>query len=231
MVAYIKEIEAQASSTNSIQQIAAGIAHEVRNPLTAVKGFIQLLKEENNHHYLNTMEKELDNALATLNHLLHVTKPDLDNEPTVPINLCQELDSIAYLFQEDLYKIKIEKSYLAPEVIITGKRNAWIKALFNLMKNAIESINVHGKIVIKQYIEDDLLHIEITDTGVGISEESLAILGTPFFTTKNNGTGMGLPQVFTTIHHHNGRISVQSEIGKGTTFHISLPIQNKTHTE
>jgi two-component system, sporulation sensor kinase A len=225
MVAYIKEIEAQASSTNSIQQIAAGIAHEVRNPLTAVKGFIQLLKEENNHHYLNTMEKELDNALATLNHLLHVTKPDLENEPTVPINLCQELDSIAYLFQEDLYKIKIEKSYLAPEVLITGKRNAWIKALFNLMKNAIESINVHGKIVIKQYCESNLIHIEITDTGVGISEESLAILGTPFYTTKSNGTGMGLPQVFTTIHHHNGRISVQSEIGKGTTFHISLPIK------
>jgi two-component system, sporulation sensor kinase A len=225
MVAYKKEIEAQAPSSHSIQQIAAGIAHEVRNPLTAVKGFIQLLKEENNHHYLNTMEKELDNALATLNHLLHVTKPELQNESSVHVNLCQELDSIAYLFQEDLYKIKIEKSYQDPDVMISGKRNALIKALFNLVKNAIEAINVHGKIILNQYIDNDYVHIEISDTGIGISEESLAILGTPFYTTKSNGTGMGLPQVFTTIHHHNGRISVQSEIGKGTTFHISLPIK------
>lgn len=207
-----------------IKQLSAGIAHEVRNPLTAVKGFLHLLKEEVNHDYIKVMEKELDKALSTLDHLLHVAKPDFQNEPSFPINLCQELDSIAYLFQEKLYNIKIEKHYRDDAIMMIGKRNLLIKAIFNLMKNAIEAIKDQGKIIIEQFFEDGWIHIKISDNGVGIPEESLAMLGTPFFSTKTDGTGMGLTQVFTSIHNHNGHISVQSEVGKGTTFHIRLPI-------
>jgi two-component system, sporulation sensor kinase A len=220
---FSREIEIHTPSTNSVQILAAGIAHEVRNPLTAVKGFLKLLNEEINHPYILTMEQELDKALNTLTNLLNVTKSDFHDEPSVPINLCQELDSISYLFQEKLYNIKIEKDYQHPEVMIFGKRNVLIKALFNLMKNAIESISHSGIIVLKQYIKDGDFNLKITDTGNGIPEENLTMLGTPFFTTKCNGTGMGLTQVFTIIHHHNGRISVQSEVGTGTTFHICLP--------
>ncbi|WP_442596428.1 ATP-binding protein [Neobacillus sp. D3-1R] len=209
----------------SIKQLTAGIVHEVRNPLSAVKGFLHLLKEENNPKYLHTMEVELDKALSTLNNLLHVTKPDFQDEPSFPINLCQELDSIAYLFHERLFNIKIEKNYADEAVMIVGKRNLLIKAFFNLIKNAIEAIKTHGKIIIKQYVEDSMVHIKITDNGVGIPDESLTMLGTPFFSTKMDGTGMGLTQVFTTIHNHNGRVSIESEVGKGTTFHICLPIR------
>ncbi|HLO12310.1 MAG TPA: ATP-binding protein [Pseudoneobacillus sp.] len=219
-----REIEVQTPSSNSVQILAAGIAHEVRNPLTAVKGFLKLLKEEMNHPYLITIEQELDKALSTLTNLLHVTKPDFHDEPSVPINLCQELDSVAYLFQEKLYQIQIVKDYQNPEVMVVGKRNGLIKALFNLMKNAIEAIDHDGNIVIEQYIMDGSFNLKITDTGIGIPEEKLTMLGTPFFSTKSNGTGMGLTQVFTIIHNHNGRISVKSEVGKGTTFHILLPI-------
>jgi two-component system, sporulation sensor kinase A len=221
---YSREIDAKMPSIDSIQILAAGIAHEVRNPLTVVRGFLQLLKEEMNHPYLPTMEQEIDKALSTLTHLLHVTKPEFDEEPSTPIDLCQEIDSVAYLFQEKLYNIEILKVYQNPGVLITGKRNALIKAIFNLMKNAIEAIRHNGKIVIEQYIKDGNLNLRMTDTGIGLSKEKLAMLGTPFFSTKNDGTGMGLTQVFKVVHHHNGQISVQSEPGIGTTFHIVLPL-------
>ncbi|MHC0037620.1 two-component system sensor histidine kinase NtrB [Pseudoneobacillus sp. C159] len=211
-------------SRDSVQILAAGIAHEVRNPLTVVRGFLQLLKEEMNHPYLTTMEQELDKALSTLTNLLHVTKPDIHDEPSTPIDLCKELDSIAYLFQEKLYNIEIVKLYQNPGVMVVGKRNALIKAIFNLMKNAIEAISHNGKIVIEQFVKDDRINLKITDSGIGIAKENLTKLGTPFFTMKRDGTGMGLSQVFSVVHHHNGRISVQSEIGKGTTFHICLPL-------
>lgn len=230
---FIRELSLQQPGANtyshfdkiaSIKQLTAGIVHEVRNPLSAVKGFLHLLKEENNPKYVNTMEVELNKALATLNNLLHVTKPDFQDEPSFPINLCQELDSISYLFHEKLFNIKIEKNYADEGVMIIGKRNLLIKALFNLIKNAIEAIKTHGKIVINQFVEEGMVHIKISDNGVGIPEESLTMLGTPFFSTKMDGTGMGLTQVFTTIHNHNGTVSIQSEVGKGTTFHICLPI-------
>lgn len=231
---FIREVSFQQPNPNtyshfdkiaSIKQLTAGIVHEVRNPLSAVKGFLHLLKEDNNPRYLNTMEEELNKALSTLNNLLHVTKPDFLDEPSFPINLCLELDSIAYLFHEKLFNIKIEKNYADEGVMIVGKRNLLIKALFNLIKNAIEAIKTHGRITINQYVEENMVHIEIIDNGVGIPDESLTMLGTPFFSTKMDGTGMGLTQVFTAIHNHNGRISVQSEVGKGTTFHICLPIR------
>jgi two-component system, sporulation sensor kinase A len=209
---------------SSIQQLSAGIVHEVRNPLTAVKGFLHLLKEESDHNYLSTMEVELNKALGTLNHLLHIAKPQLQDEPFTSINLCQELDSIAYLFQEKLYSIKFEKHYRDQDVMVLGKRNSLMKAFFNLYKNAIEAIQDHGEIIIEQYVEDEMFHIKITDNGDGITKENLSMIGSPFFSTKNGGTGLGLPQVYTTIQNHNGNITVQSEIGKGTTFHICLPL-------
>jgi len=84
----------------SIGQIAAGIAHEVRNPLTAVKGFLQLLQEEFSHRYLDIACSELDQAISTLQDLLQVSKPDLEEESYIAINLCSELESLLYLFQE-----------------------------------------------------------------------------------------------------------------------------------
>ncbi|MGE7760151.1 two-component system sensor histidine kinase NtrB [Peribacillus sp. NPDC097895] len=209
----------------SIGQIAAGIVHEVKNPLTSVKGFLQLLKESQPHPYINTMEAELEKALETLENLLHVSKPDLHEEPFVPIDLCKELTSVLFLFQEKLYNVEIEWDLRDSEKKVFGKRNLFLKAFFNLMKNAIEGIQGKGKIRIEHYYKSGQIHIKVSDTGVGISEDKVKLLGTPFFSTKSEGTGLGLTQVFTTIHKHGGNISVQSVVGKGTTFHIQLPVK------
>jgi two-component system, sporulation sensor kinase A len=211
----------------SLGQLAAGIVHEVKNPLTSVKGFLQLIKESHSHPYLDTMESELEKAFETLQNLLQVSKPDLQSEPPILIDLCKELNSILLLFQERLYSIEVVMDLRDSHMKFYGKRNLLLKSFFNLIKNAIEAITYNGKIKIEHYYNGGWIHIMVSDSGQGIPEDKLILLGTPFYSSKPEGTGLGLTQVFTTIHEHGGTISVQSEIGKGTTFHIQLPVKEK----
>ncbi|MFX3675023.1 MAG: nitrogen regulation protein NR(II) [Paenisporosarcina sp.] len=223
-----KEAERQLSDRAklaSIGQIAAGIAHEVRNPLTSVKGFLQLLKENHEHPYLTTMESELEKAIDTLHNLLQVSKPNLYAEPIIAIDLCKELSSIIFLFQDKLYNVEIEMDLRDPDKLIQGKKNLFLKAFFNLIKNALEAIPSKGKIRIEHYFEDGFVYVKISDNGVGVPKEKMNLLGTPFYSSKGDGTGLGLTQVFTTINEHGGTIKVQSELGIGTTFLIQLPIE------
>ncbi|MDT8863053.1 ATP-binding protein [Alkalihalobacillus sp. MEB130] len=209
----------------SLGQTAASIVHEVKNPLTSVKGFLQLLKESQSHSYLDTMESELEKALETLQNLLLVSKPNLHDEPFVSIALGKELESLLFLFQEKLCNMKVELNVRDAERTVVGKRSLLLKAFFNLIKNAIEAIPDKGMIEIEHYYENGWVHIKVRDTGVGIAEDKVKLLGTPFFTTKSDGTGLGVTQVFTTINEHGGGVSVQSVVGEGTIFHIRLPAE------
>lgn len=207
----------------SIGQIAAGIVHEVKNPLTSVKGFLQLLKENNPHPYLLAMESELEKAIDTLSNLLQVAKPDLYSEPITEIDLCKELTSLLFLFQDKLYDIEIETDIQDCDKHIFGKKNMYLKAFFNLIKNAIEAMPGKGKLRIEHYYQDNSMHVKISDNGIGIPKDKINLLGTPFYSSKSDGTGLGLTQVYSTINGHGGQITVQSVIGKGTTFHMKLP--------
>ncbi|MDR4890106.1 ATP-binding protein [Fredinandcohnia sp. QZ13] len=211
----------------SVGQVAAGIAHEVRNPLTAVKGFLQLLQQEEEHEYLDIAQSELNNALHTLNNLLQVSKPDLEDEDAQVIHLAAELESILNLFLDKLYEIELESDFQNTDATIVGKKNQFKKAFFNLIKNAIESIEGNGKIKITHRANDKDVFVTIEDSGVGIPKEKMNLLGTPFFSTKDAGTGMGLAQVFSVVYQHGGDISVDSELNAGTTFTIRLPKQLK----
>lgn len=215
----------------AVGQIAAGIAHEVRNPLTAVKGFLQLLKAERPHSYLDIASSELENALITMENLLNVSKPDFVNEEYSLVNLCSELESILYLFRNQIYKIQINKEFKNTDINVYGKKNQLKKAFFNLLKNAFEAIEDTGSVTIKQYVQDHDLVISISDTGIGIPKEKLCLLGTPFFTLKDYGTGMGLTQVYSTIYEHDGKIEVESEANVGTIFKIYFPIKNRVDIE
>ncbi|WP_409304086.1 ATP-binding protein [Peribacillus sp. SCS-155] len=208
---------------SSLGLIAAGIAHEIKNPLTSVKGFLQLLKESQSHHYLDTMESELEKALATLENLLQVSKPDIMDEPCVAVDLSEELTTLLYLFQEKLYNVKTELDLRDSGKTVMGKRNLLLKAFFNVIKNAIESIPHKGSIRIEHYYKNGRIHIKVSDTGQGVPADKVKLLGTPFFSTKHQGTGLGLTQVYTAIHEHGGNVSVESVVGEGTTFHIELP--------
>ncbi|MBL0388716.1 STAS domain-containing protein [Tumebacillus sp. ITR2] len=208
----------------SIGQVSAGIAHEVRNPLTAVKGFLQLMQQESPHVYLDIACTELERAIETLQNLLNVSKPDLDEEPYKPMHLCVELESILQLFQDQIYRVGIVKNLQDTDVLIYGRRNQLKKAFFNLLKNAHEAIEGDGKITVSHRRVGDRIVVRVEDTGMGIPTEKLELLGTPFFTTKNEGTGMGLTQVFSTIYQHGGKIEVDSVQGSGTVFEIHFPV-------
>jgi len=211
----------------SVGQIAAGIAHEVKNPLTAVKGFLQLLQQEHDHEYLEIAQSELENALITLNNLLQVSKPDLEDEEVQKIFLSVELESILNLFQDKLYDITIITDFKNMDVSIIGKKNQFKKAFFNLIKNAIESMDGKGTLTLTHKCEQDEIVVSIKDTGAGIPQDKLSMLGTPFFTTKETGTGMGLMQVFSVIYQHGGKIMVDSKENHGTTFIINIPLQGQ----
>ncbi|MFS0862249.1 ATP-binding protein [Fredinandcohnia sp. 179-A 10B2 NHS] len=215
------------SQLASVGQIAAGIAHEVRNPLTAVKGFLQLLQQEEGHEYIDIAQSELDNALVTLNNLLQVSKPDLEDEEYRAIHLAVEIESILNLFQDKLYDIDVITEFEHTDATILGKKNQFKKAFFNLIKNAIESIEGKGTITITHTSTHTDVIVTIEDTGIGIPKDKLNLLGTPFFSTKDSGTGMGLAQVFSVIYQHGGKIIIDSEEKIGTKFTIKLPKQHQ----
>ncbi|KHF36546.1 Sporulation kinase A [Paenibacillus sp. P1XP2] len=165
----------------SVGQIAAGIAHEVKNPLTAVKGFLQLLKEKNDANYIDIAQSELENAIDILQNLLQVSKPDLNNEPTEPIDLTVELESIIQLFQDQFYRVHLQRELRDSGNFIYGRRNQLKKMFFNLIKNAFEAIPDKGTVTIGHQASDNHITVYIEDTGSGIPKEKLSQLGTPFF--------------------------------------------------
>lgn len=222
-----ESLSSQLHRLSSMGQVAAGIAHEVKNPLTSVKGFLQLLQEKYTDTYLQIAESELDNAISIITDFLQVTKPDLNDEPFREMNIAAELESISSLFLDRLYEVTLIKEFKDTEITLYGQRNQLKRAFFNLLKNAFESIPDKGFIRIRHYVKDAQLVVSIEDSGIGIDNDKLPLLGTPFLTTKDDGTGMGLPQVYSAIYQHGGKVDVVSEIGKGTTFYIYLPIHKK----
>ena len=214
----------------SIGEMSAGIAHEVRNPLTSVKGFLQLLSREYNHQYIDIAQDELERAVNILNDLLAVSRPNPTNEPFVSMNIASEMESTLLLFQNQLYSIEVNKNFLNPTACIYGKKNQLKKAFFNLIKNAIEAMPKGGTLTLVQYREPQGVHITVEDTGMGIPKDKIPILGTPFFTMKKDGTGMGLAQVFSAVNDNNGRIQVDSQEGIGTKFRLFFPIAASEQT-
>ena len=120
--------------------MAAGIAHEVRNPLTAVKGFLQLISQTDQSEYSQIALSELERAIHILNDLMSVSKPEFTQEELIDFNICTEIESILLLFQNQLYSIHVIKQFDNENIRIIGQKDQLKKALFNLIKNAIEAM-------------------------------------------------------------------------------------------
>jgi rsbT co-antagonist protein RsbR len=208
---------------SSIGEMAAGIAHEVRNPLTAVKGFLQLMDTTYTEEYSQIAQSELDRAIHILNDLMSVSKPEFIQEKQTTFNLNAEIESILLLFQNQLYSINVIKHFENESSSIVGRKDQIKKALFNIIKNAIEAMPKSGTLAIEQTEDSTHVQVRISDSGIGIPKDKLRLLGTPFFTLKQDGKGMGLAQVFNTIQSNNGKISVTSEEGHGTSFALTFP--------
>lgn len=227
---YHNEIQ-QAKQLNSIGQLAATIAHEIRNPITVVKGFAQLLKKTNKLNqdeemYVDTMLKELEYAQIIINDYLSLAKPQTETIQVVEMN--QEIVNITDLLESMANSHNIGFELKLKDIFHTKINPIEFKqVLVNIMKNAIESMKDPGFITINLLKENDYAVIEITDTGVGMSEETISRLGTPFYSLKERGTGIGLTVCFNIIEKFKGKIEVYSKVNTGTTFKIFLPIHKE----
>jgi len=224
-----------AERLNLVSQIAASVAHEVRNPMTSIKGFLQLIKEDQNlttrqEKYLDISLSELQRAEDVIHDYLSLAKPTTP-EVMTELNVTAELHSMIDIMSSytNTRNISIEAS-IEQGILTKGKKNEFKQALLNIMKNSVEAINTNGTLSVSASQHQQKILIEIKDNGVGMTKKQLEKLGAPYYSTKDKGTGVGLTITYKIIRDMKGKISVESEADVGTTFSIELPSLERTET-
>ena len=210
-----------------IGELAASIAHEIRNPLTSIKGFIQFLQPEilGNVVFTDIMLSELERINFIVSELLVLAKPQ--NLHVKPILLHSMIENVVMFLEPEanLKSIKMIKELKNPSVAINCEENQLKQVFINIMKNSLDATSENGEISIQsKLLNDKEVLIRFSDNGCGIPKELLVRLGEPFYTTKEKGTGLGLLVSNKIIKDHHGSINIRSEINKGTIVDITLPI-------
>ncbi|WP_409253032.1 ATP-binding protein [Bacillus sp. SCS-153A] len=222
-----KEMQ-RAEKLNTLGELAASIAHEVRNPLTVVKGFLQLMKgqekqQNDNYKYLSLVLSELARAEAIINDYLNFAKPQF--EKIERLDLSVTLSDVVALLHPLAIKQGVElHSDLEEGVYLFTDRNQIKQALVNIIKNAIEATDHGGRIDVSLKSEGQEAGITVKDNGKGMTKEQLSRIGTLFYTTKDKGTGLGTMVSLRIIEAMEGKLTYHSEPGKGTEVKISLPL-------
>ncbi|WP_182007182.1 ATP-binding protein [Priestia aryabhattai] len=215
-----------------IGQMAAGIAHEIRNPLTSIKGFIQLFKSKykSDEEHFNLVLSELERINLIVGEFLVLAKPtarefkerqitSLLKDVVMLINAQAIMNNI---------QIFLECESDIPHVIC--EENQLKQVFVNILKNAIEAMPNGGIIDVKiKKKEKSRVSIYFIDQGLGIQEDRLLTLGEPFYTTKEKGTGLGLMVSYKIVESHDGELKISSKVNRGTTVEVILPIVPKGH--
>lgn len=224
----IQEQLRKSDTLNVIGELAAGIAHEIRNPMTALKGFIQLLEgsiKSEHEMYYQVITSELQRIDSIINEFLILAKPQAKRFQEKDIKQIMKETVDLLNAQAVLHNVQFITSFENNLPLIFCEPNQLKKVFINIIKNAIEVMPDGGNILIKiNQTENNQIRISIWDEGMGIPEEKIKKLGEPFYTTKERGTGLGLMVSYRIIEEHQGTVQIESEIGKGTTFTIILPL-------
>ncbi|MFK9094483.1 ATP-binding protein [Bacillus salipaludis] len=223
----------KSDTLNVIGELAAGIAHEIRNPMTALKGFIQLLEgsiTKEHSMYYQIITTELQRIDSIINEFLLLAKPQaISFQEKDIIQIMKETVDLLTAHAV-LYNVQFVTEYDAGLPLVFCEPNQLKKVFINLIKNAIEVMPGGGNITITiKKMENQQIQIKIKDEGMGISEEKIKKLGEPFYTTKDRGTGLGLMVSYRIIDEHKGTINIESEEGKGTIFYIYLPTSHNNN--
>ena len=224
-----EEMIRKSEKLSVVGQLAAGVAHEIRNPLTSLKGFLQLLNSKNlgYENYFEIMQAEIERINFIVNEFMIVSNPQAVRSLEEK-NLESILQSIVLLLsaQANLINVQMITEYDSDIPLIKCDENQMKQVFINILKNALEAMNNGGiiRIQIKNIQPNEIL-IRFIDQGIGIPEEQLPKLGEPFHSTKETGTGLGLMVTNKIIEGHNGRISIKSKVDQGTTVDIILPIE------
>ncbi|ECA3794884.1 two-component system sensor histidine kinase AtoS [Salmonella enterica subsp. enterica] len=220
---------AQTERLATLGELMAGIAHEVRNPLTAIRGYVQIIRQQTelpaHQEYLSIVIKEIDSINKVIQQLLDFSRPRQSQWQQVSLNAL--IEETLILVQTSGVQARIdfntELDTTLPPII--ADRELLKQVLLNMLINAVQAINAHGTIHIRTW-HHTLMHLAITieDNGCGIDIDLQKKIFDPFFTTKPSGTGLGLALSQRIINAHQGDIRVTSQPGCGTTFIIILPI-------
>ncbi|MGN4424612.1 sporulation sensor histidine kinase KinB [Bacillus cereus group sp. MYBK30-1] len=216
---------------NIVSELAASVAHEVRNPLTVVRGFIQLLEsteDMKNKEYMRLVLAELDRAEQIISDYLNLARPQIEKKEHIClsaqlIEMTTLMSSFAAM-QGVYLQVEISES-----LYTIGDKTKLKQAIMNVVKNGIEAIQGNkGYLKVTAVQKDEMIVIRVKDSGVGMTKEQLARLGQPYYSLKEKGTGLGLMVTFSILQAHNGTLEYKSESGKGTEAIIILPaVRNK----
>lgn len=221
-----REKISQLGRINLISQMATSIAHEIKKPLTTIKGCLHLAIEDREHlnkENLKLLIQEIDNCNTIISNFLSVAKK-VENTKEI-LDLQAIISELSILIGQDAlfnginYEQEIED---IPDLLLN--KNEIRQLLLNLCRNGIEAMEESGTLTLRLKPAESAVIIEVEDTGIGMSEEVLENVGIPFFTTKESGTGLGLSVCARIIKNHNGKINITSKVGQGTKVTISFPL-------
>ncbi|WP_167577835.1 PAS domain-containing sensor histidine kinase [Ammoniphilus sp. YIM 78166] len=213
-----------------VGELAAGVAHEIRNPLATLSGFVQLLKEQNLGHryYYDIMSSELDRINFIVSEFMLLAKPHVLNfQPKEVGTILNHVITLANT-QAILNNVVIETDIEPDLPLISCEENQLKQVFINVIKNAIEAMTDGGTLRIQAGRQEDRLFIRFIDEGPGIPEERLAKLGEPFFSTKEKGMGLGLMVSYRIIEAHGGKMNISSQVDEGTRVEVWLPLGNES---
>ena len=234
----------QAEKMATVGVLAAGVAHEINNPLAAIHGFAQGLKRRLNRleaqvegelysdfqEYTETIIKECLRCHDIVRTLLTFSRPTTSNVGYVNLNQC--VTDTLFILQHRLKERAdlVVQAQLHPNIpLITGDESQLKQVIINLLSNAFDAIAGEGAISISTQVQDEGVELTIADSGCGIPDESKEKLFEPFYTTKpvGQGVGIGLSTCYAIVQQHGGSIRVDSTVGEGASFHVLLPLRTE----
>ena len=219
-------------------KIAAAIAHEIRNPLTAIRGFIQLLtpylETVGKQEYTRIILSEIDRANDIIFEFLNASKPSAPMKSTVLVSLLLKETILLSESEAHLRGCELQCELFDPDMAVAIDVKQIKQVLLNIIKNAIDAIaeagdGRKGRIDVSARRESGFALISIRDNGKGMNQSTLSRLFDPFFSTKESGTGLGLSVSYRIVRNHGGNVNVDSRPGEGTEFMIYLPLTELVH--
>ena len=243
-LSYQRHMEEQLKRSDRLAQLgtlAAGLAHEIKNPLGGIKGASQLLKkdvaqEPSLVEYTDIIVREVNRINQLMEQLLDLSRPLKLH--LIPLNIHEILGHVLILEKQAIAdsKVSVNKNFDPSLPPVLGNRDRLIQVFLNLVKNALQAMKTNGQLTITTRMETDyhireagnlggkFIRVNIEDSGPGIEEKDLSHIFSPFFTTKSNGTGLGLAICHRIIKEHGGFIGVETFEGEGAAFRVSLVV-------
>lgn len=216
----------------AVGNLAAGIAHEVRNPLSSIKGYAAFLgsqfdADSDQRRAAETMSEEVDRVNRVISELLEFARPsDLKQKPTKFRDLIDHCVKIV-AHEAEFAGISIDTQVQTDMPAVLMDPDRMTQVLLNLLINAIQAMDKGGRLDVGARMSGSQVILDVSDTGPGIPDEDLAHVFNPYFTRKKNGTGLGLAIVVKIVENHGGSVGIQNRVGQGSIVTVSLPL----HTE